>query len=363
MANLKFSIIICTFNGAKKIKNCLEALEHQTYPKKDMEIIVINDGSNDDTASIITQFEDIRFFSHDKNYGLGKSRNTGIFNSSGDIIVFTDDDCIPDKNWIENLAKCYSNPNIDGVGGKIEPYNLKNIIEKYISYAKKPIYIHVAGLKSKNRIISYFLNFFRYKQTKLEDQQQLYSIMGANSSYRRKKIEDVNGCDDHLRRGVDWDLNIRLHKKSDINLKYCEKSIIFHQHRVSLRGFIKHMYEYGKAQSIVSKKHKFFNYPYPLPSLIIFFSFLFLFTISFNYIWLSFLPYFLINYIFQVIFNLSIIFILFFFLIYAIREIPYSIIIGRRFNSLKIILLFPLLEIIREFSHCIGSFVGYFKKY
>ena len=357
---LIFTIIIWVYNGVGKIEKCLDALIKQSYPKNKYNVIVVDDGSSDNIIDIVSKYESITLISHDRNYGLGKARNTGINSSNGDIITFTDDDCIPDVNWIENLAKKFSDPNVKGVGGKIDSFNIENIIEKYIALAKNPIYIHLADSKRSSRIISYFKNFFRYNQITLNDNQELYSIMGANSSYRKEILIDIGGCDDNLKRGVDWDLNMRIHSNQKLKFVYAEDAIVFHEHRSNFKNFIKHMYAYGKAQSIVAKKHGFFNYPYPLPSLIILFTLIsiisFFGNIILSQIWIF-------SIILIRIFNFSLIMIVIMFLIYLIREVPYSIKMSKKLKSFRIIIFFPLLEIIREFFHSFGTFVGYLKKY
>jgi len=358
MEKISVSVIVCTYNGEKKIRQCLKALENQEYPKEKLEIVIVDDCSTDNTVEVVKEFSNVKLIRHHENYGLGKSRNTGIMNSVGEIIVFTDDDCIPDKFWIYELAKIYKKPEIDGVGGKIEPFSVNNIIEKYIAYSKSPIYMHVSKPSNQARILNYFKNLFKIKRNELQDQQPLYHLMGANSSYRRKLIEYVEGCDDNLRRGVDWDLSLRLHKKFDLNLIYSEKAIIYHKHRSNIKNFIKHMYQYGKAQSIVAKKHKFFNFPYLFPSMIVLFSILYIMSSLFRSLFSLDIQ--LFN-LFNFINTISMIILGFILIIYLLSTLPYSIKVGIKKHSLKIIFLFPIIEIIREFSHSVGTFIGYFK--
>jgi glycosyltransferase involved in cell wall biosynthesis len=355
MNMIKFSVIVCTFNGAKKIKNCLDALKNQKYPSEYIEMIIVDDGSIDNISEIISKYPSFKYIKHEKNFGLGKSRNTGLANASGNIIVFTDDDCIPDKKWIQELANKYKNQEIDGIGGKIESYNFENIIEKYITYSKSPIYSHVVRSTNRNRIFDYIINIFKYKRRELEEGQQLFSLMGANSSYRKSMLDKIGGCDNSLRRGVDWDLNIRLQKKFSPKFVYCDKAIVYHKHRTNLKSFTRHMYQYGKAQSIVAKKFNFFNFPYIFPSLLFLFSLTFLISLSLNF----FLNLFFLN----IIRNLSLLAIMVVSILFMIKELPYSINLGLKIKSKKIMFLFPLLSFIRESSHSFGTFIGYFKKY
>ncbi len=92
MENPKISVIIPVYNREKYIKNCLEVITNQTY--KDLEIIIVNDGSSDNSINIINTFTDerIKLIHHEKNQGLSAARNTGIDNATGKYIHFMDDD-------------------------------------------------------------------------------------------------------------------------------------------------------------------------------------------------------------------------------------------------------------------------------
>lgn len=100
------SIIIPVYNGEKYIKRCLESAVNQTY--KDIEIIVLNDGSSDRSEEIIRLMakDDSRiyYYSHD-NMGVGKTRNRGIELSTGEYITFLDADDTYELNYVETLAE------------------------------------------------------------------------------------------------------------------------------------------------------------------------------------------------------------------------------------------------------------------
>ena len=104
MKNKKISIIVSAFNAEKYIENCLEKLLKQTY--ENIEIIVIEDGSNDDTKKIIKTFESndkIKIIYNDGNKGLSFSRNAGIAAANGEYIGFIDADDYIDNNFYEEL--------------------------------------------------------------------------------------------------------------------------------------------------------------------------------------------------------------------------------------------------------------------
>jgi len=117
------SVIVCTHNRSKKLLDTLNAIENQTLSKEKYELIVVNDGSTDDTAEILENFEkntklNMKIIQQGDS-GLAVSRNAGLKYAKGDLIAFTDDDCIPDKDWLSNALKYFEDKQIVGVQGKI----------------------------------------------------------------------------------------------------------------------------------------------------------------------------------------------------------------------------------------------------
>ena len=100
------SIVITTYNRSKKINKCLQHLLKIDYPN--YEIVVVNDGSTDDTNKILKNFEKkhknkIKIITHEKNRGTGAGKKTGILNSNYEITALIDDDCYVEKKWLKKL--------------------------------------------------------------------------------------------------------------------------------------------------------------------------------------------------------------------------------------------------------------------
>jgi len=106
------SIIIPAYNAEKYIEKCLDSIINQT--KKELEIIVVNDGSTDNTESIVKNYKDkrIKYFKN-KNQGIGKTRNFGIEKATGKYIMFIDSDDYIEKNECEELYCKAENNNLD----------------------------------------------------------------------------------------------------------------------------------------------------------------------------------------------------------------------------------------------------------
>ena len=94
------SIIVCSYNGAKTLAACLESLGKLNYPS--YEIILVDDGSTDNTAQIAAEFPNVRYI-HQENHGLSHARNTGAAAAKGEVFAYTDSDCMADPDWLYYL--------------------------------------------------------------------------------------------------------------------------------------------------------------------------------------------------------------------------------------------------------------------
>ena len=112
------SVIIITKNHSSFLKRCLNNLLNQTY--NNYEIVIVDDNSSDDTSELVNSFNSnkLNYYLNSEKKGLASLRNFGISKSRGNFIFFTDADCIPTSNWIEQGMKLLSNDEFAGVEGK-----------------------------------------------------------------------------------------------------------------------------------------------------------------------------------------------------------------------------------------------------
>lgn len=119
------SLIVCTYNRADSLRDTLAALrEQQTHPEREWEVIVVDNNSKDHTRAIV---EEIRRdwprlrYEFEGAQGLSHARNHGIQYARGDVILFTDDDVLPESDWLETTLAGLKRYDADACGGYIAP--------------------------------------------------------------------------------------------------------------------------------------------------------------------------------------------------------------------------------------------------
>jgi glycosyltransferase involved in cell wall biosynthesis len=189
------SVVVPTYNRASVLRRCLEALTAQEYPGR-LEIIVVDDGSTDGTPQVVEEFASrgVRYL-RQANRGPAAARNRGIFAAGGEIIAFTDDDCLPPPDWVSRLVQGYlEHPEVAGVGGYLAPpaEMRDNPIAQYERSLGREVY--GAG---EEEIVAGF---------------DCPAGGTANMSYRRQVLEEVGGFDESFlyAAGEDADLKWRI---------------------------------------------------------------------------------------------------------------------------------------------------------
>ncbi len=129
------STIIPVLNDPERLQLCLEALENQTYPKHLYEVLVIDNGSDESIEPVVRQFKQAKMLV-ETALGSYTARNQGILQAQGEVLAFTDADCIPHSDWLEKGTEhLLSVPNCGLVGGKIQFFfknpNRPNAAELY----------------------------------------------------------------------------------------------------------------------------------------------------------------------------------------------------------------------------------------
>jgi len=111
----KVSVVVVCYNGERTLPACLDSLTRLNYPN--YEVILVDDGSTDQTAPIALKHPKLRYFKHEKNLGLSVARNTGIAAAEGELVAFTDADCRADEDWLYYIMGDLLESEFAGMGG------------------------------------------------------------------------------------------------------------------------------------------------------------------------------------------------------------------------------------------------------
>lgn len=227
------SIIVCTYNRRKMLKECLNSLFNQDYPMDKLQIIVIDssdDFNNDCPKEYQKQTPCNLKYLYQEPRGISSARNAGIRAASGNIICFIDDDCLAEKTWVRNLLHCFgSDEKLGGAGGKVLPFEPRNTVERVS------------------------MNFFNQEYS-INSQSH---IIGCNMAYRGDLLKAIGGFDENFKASEDNDMGIRV-SLLGYKLNYVDNAIVYHKHRTTLSGLLKQHFNYGRGNIKLGKKYKGF---------------------------------------------------------------------------------------------------------
>jgi len=240
------SVIIPTYNSEKTIEKCIRALLNQSYPKNEYEIIVVDDGSTDRTADVIPKFKRVKLIEQ-KHRGPAVARNLGVKNSKGQIILFTDADCIPDKKWIKNMVEPFDDKEVIGVSGTYKTFNKSSLIARFAGYE------------------------IEERHKKLEKQKYIDFIGTFSAAFRKNIFLKSKGFDETFTTssGEDPELSFRIEKYG--KMVFQPNAFVYHFHPNTLFKFLRQKFLRGYWRVFLYKKHKhkLFKHSYTPKSLFI----------------------------------------------------------------------------------------------
>jgi glycosyltransferase involved in cell wall biosynthesis len=228
------SVIVCSYNGARTLAACLESLGKLNYPA--YEVILVDDGSTDDTAYVAAQFPWVRYI-HQANQGLSHARNTGAAAAKGDVFAYTDSDCMADADWLYYLIGALVSGDYAGVGGPNITPPAQDWIQACVAAAPGgPSHVLLTDTIAEH-------------------------IPGCNMAFYRWAFDGVDGFDpEYHKAGDDVDFCWRIQQAGWV-IGFSPTAIVWHYRRFTLRAFLKQQDGYGEAESLLRFKHLIFFGP------------------------------------------------------------------------------------------------------
>jgi mycofactocin system glycosyltransferase len=232
------SVIIPVKDRPQEIDSCLNSIFSCNYPAEKMEVIVVDDGSADrETAKAAAKYP-VKLIEMSVNQGQSTCRNIGIRHARGDIIAFTDSDCVVSPNWLIILSRCFIDPQVALVGGGVYTNRFETLLDYYEEY-RSPLF-------KGNKILP------------MEKNGEVPFVPTCNLLVRKKVFEKIGGFNEVLHVGEDVDLIWRILNEGYKGW-YVPEGCIWHHHRNKFLPFLKRRAQYAASESILSKRHNSLN--------------------------------------------------------------------------------------------------------
>jgi cellulose synthase/poly-beta-1,6-N-acetylglucosamine synthase-like glycosyltransferase len=227
----KISIVIPAHNAGQTIQRCLDGLECQTVPRDFYEIIVVDDGSSDNTYAQVMTYKNVRLFKQQYS-GPSAARNLGIQHARGEIVLFTDADCVPVQDWIECMVAPFQEEEVVGVKGTY--------------------------LTRQREVVSRFVQLeFEEKYERMAREKYIDFIDTYSAGYRKSILVTNNGFDPSfpVASAEDQELSFRLARQG-YKMVFVANAIVYHlEHPRDLRTYWRKKFNIGYWKVLVHKYH------------------------------------------------------------------------------------------------------------
>jgi glycosyltransferase involved in cell wall biosynthesis len=226
----RVSVVVCSYNSERTMEACLASLEVLDYP--DYEVIVVNDGSTDRTLQIAERFPYCRIISQ-PNKGLSVARNVGAEAATGEIVAYTDSDCVADPDWLTYLVGKMEASNLAACGGPNFPPPEDCLVPAAVAVSPGgPTHVLISDEIAEH-------------------------IAGCNMAFRRDLLLELGGFDPVYRAaGDDVDICWRFQDAGHA-IGFSPAAIVWHYRRNTVKAYLNQQRGYGKAEALVYAKHPF----------------------------------------------------------------------------------------------------------
>jgi cellulose synthase/poly-beta-1,6-N-acetylglucosamine synthase-like glycosyltransferase len=233
------SVIVPIYNGEADLPDLITCLRSQTYPQERVEYLLVNNNSRDRTEQILaaaiaeataTGFP-LQALTENQIQSSYAARNQGIRHATGEVLAFTDADCRPQPEWLEQLVQPFANSTVGIVVGELEALPGQTVLEKYAERY---------GVMSQKFLLEH--PFYPYGQT-------------ANLAIRKQALAKVGLFRPYLTTGGDADICWRIQQTTDWKLEFAPQAIIRHRHRSNLRELRSQWRRYGESNRYLHELH------------------------------------------------------------------------------------------------------------
>ena len=230
------TVIVPVRNGEQTIQPLLESLQKLDYDRNKVDVIVVDGNSTDKTREIVKKYP-VKLVIENRK-GLNLARNIGIKCSNGEIVAFTDADCIVHPNWITKIVENFKDPKVGCVGGSAKALNGDFLSQ----YADNSI-VRLMPFFTKREELEKVKPFFRHPA-------------GCNMAFRRKIAEEVGYFDENIQYGFDEVEFADRICRAGYKMVLDPEVLVWHKHRSTFGEFLKQNFQYGKGSGLVLKRNR-----------------------------------------------------------------------------------------------------------
>lgn len=205
------SIVIPAYNAEKTLGTCLDSLEKQSIAREEYEIIVVDDGSDDSTSRTASAYNALVI--RQAHRGPGAARNNGARVARGDILLFTDADCVPTPDWVERMLECFAEPDVVGVKGTYRTRQ-RGLVARFIQQEFEDKYSRTRCCHSIDFVDAY------------------------SAAYRREVFRHAGGFDEGFRLAEDVEFSYRL-AALGYRMVFQPEAVVYHNHAESIGVYVR----------------------------------------------------------------------------------------------------------------------------
>jgi glycosyltransferase involved in cell wall biosynthesis len=267
------TVVVPSHNGATRLPAAIASIKRQRIDPGAVELIVVDDGSFDDTGAIAAELG-ARVVSLEPARGVAAARNAGVAAARAPVVAFTDDDCDCDETWLNSLLAPFADPAVGATGGRVRPAGPEGFTVRYLRRHNplEPLSAVLLSSARPHERLAIYLRGLLFGPLRPSAGDDLYSVVGANMAFRRDLIWELGGFDEAFRfGGEEEDLCRRTHAAPHPRrIVFEPRAVISHLFVPRLRDTLRRSRAYGRGNARLAAKHRDVKpIVFPIPLLVL----------------------------------------------------------------------------------------------
>lgn len=226
---IEVSVVVPAYNAGRTIAACLKGLLTQSVAPEGYEVTVVDDGSSDETREIVGKYG-VRLIEQPRK-GPAAARNRGVMEAKGEIVLFTDADCVPAENWIAEMVRPFDDPEVVGVKG-VYLTQQSGIVPRFVQCEYEERYDRMARRRRIDFVDTYAAGYRR---------EVFLQERGFDVRYPNASVEDQ-------------EFSFRLAERG-YKMVFNPRAVVYHRHPQTLAVYFKRKFNIGYWKVMVLQRH------------------------------------------------------------------------------------------------------------